>query len=280
MEAAETAAIGTSFVVGEDLAIARDAAAEGGERLFTGRVERAGGDDGLQFEAGLALDQLLDALGIVDAGHLDQNLVILGAPVKLNGRFGDAKRVDSLLDDRARLFGGLAAEEVGGRFIEVEGNTGRIGRGRDIPDVTPEDGEEFLTDLGVGVGALGLDDKATVGRGLDVSKSDRALLQFIDRLLTVSFGDGLNVVVGLHLHHQVGSAAEVESEPNILGKVLPEPFRLEEVGGFAGVVLLLGPRTKEDGHTGKSRQENDDDTCFDTLFHTILLLPHLPAGRR
>ena len=84
-------------------------------RLVGGRA----GLDQLPLQDGGDLDQVLDPLGIVDAGQLDDDLV--GA-LPLDERLGDAELVDPVADRLQGLVDGLVAQELGGERLQGEGD--------------------------------------------------------------------------------------------------------------------------------------------------------------
>jgi hypothetical protein len=59
--------------------------------------------------------------------------VIIFLAVQLDCRFGDAERVDALLDDRLGLDGRLAADALSRRPLQVEDDRRRIGARRGGP---------------------------------------------------------------------------------------------------------------------------------------------------
>ncbi len=92
----------------EDLGVVGDHPVIGLEqgRLVGGRA----GLDELPFQDGGDLDQLLDAVGVVDAGQLDDDLVVA---LPLDEGLGDAQAVDAVVDRFLGLVDRLVAEEAG-----------------------------------------------------------------------------------------------------------------------------------------------------------------------
>ena len=78
----------------------------------------------MEGQLGRALEQLADALGVVDAGQLDDDA---GRALALDQRLGHAEAVDALADD---LLG--ADERLLDLLAEVELDVGVVGAGRDL----------------------------------------------------------------------------------------------------------------------------------------------------
>ena len=68
-----------------------------------------------QFQTRLAFEQLLDAFGILDAGHLHENLVRALRSVSLHDRLSDTHCIEAGFNDLLRLFGCLFRKYIAGR---------------------------------------------------------------------------------------------------------------------------------------------------------------------
>src|SRR6185369_3365251 len=71
----------------------------------------------LQFEIRVGIEGILDALRIIDAGHLNHYLISAFAALALDRGFGNAECIDSILDDRLGLLGSLFTKLVLGGLL-------------------------------------------------------------------------------------------------------------------------------------------------------------------
>ncbi len=100
----------------DDLHVLGDGAAEVlEERLL---VRGRPGLDELPLEDGRDLDELLDPVGVADAGQFDDDPV---RALSLDERLGDAELVDAVADGLPDLVDGLVLEELDDRGLQGEG---------------------------------------------------------------------------------------------------------------------------------------------------------------
>ncbi len=170
------------------------------------------------FQHGGGLHDFLDAGGIIDAGKLDQYLVIAKA-VFLNHRLGDAKLVDTVADGFDRLLDGARLERQ--QHVRLEGDGPGISGARDQvvfaetgpemterrspaePDINPAQGDALRI--------------IAAGSSLRMSPiGDVLFLQRILEPLDGLIGFGVDGVVDLDLKDQVGPAAKVKAEMDVL----------------------------------------------------------------
>ena len=204
---------------------------------------------------GGGLHYFLDAGRIVDAGKLHENLVIAQA-VLLNHRLGDAELVDAVADGFDRLFDGALLERVEHRRLQRR-------RSRSCPAPETRSYSPNWSVIERAQIAGGADIDATQGDALrignrieleDVAKGDVLLLQRVLEPLDGLIGFGVDRVVYLHLKNQVGSAAQVKSEMDVLLNAGDEAVGLD---GFDALLWIGSEENSPDEHDQGSEDEND-----------------------
>ena len=197
----------------DDLHVLGDLAAEVLEERFL--VGGRPGLDELPLEDGRDLDEVLDPLGVVDAGELDDDPL---RALPLDERLGDAELVDAVADGLPDLVDGLVLEELDDRRLQGEGQLvpgeGVIPVPRVLVDEVP--GLAFLVR-----GGPGEDEPAgpLLGGRLE---GDVVLLEQLLEPGDLLVGFDVDGVVGDDLEDQVDAALEVQAELDlVLGRDRP-----------------------------------------------------------
>ncbi len=217
----------------------------------------------MNFELGGGLDDAFDAGGIVDAGELDEDLIVAQTVLR-DLRFRDAERVDPGADGLDRLLQGSCFDVANGRLFHGQGEAVApgggdiIGRvlvaiedvvnGRCLRGLKAVDGDEGGVICGVELGGFGAGGRQ---RGIEA--------------LHVGIGPGGDGFGDLNLEHEMGAALEVEPEMDAVRERL----------------LEAAVRDAEDA-VDEDHHHRDDEACFSgqILTHCLhLYLANRSGGR-
>ena len=165
--------------------------------------------DQLQFQLRRRANDLLRATDVGDARQLDQNLVVRAVPG--NDRFGHAQFVHTALDRLQRLRDGFLAKLVRDVGAHREGVSPRARCAVEHRlDVRQE-----LTERRVLLGRHAIDAKLRrAGHG--DRPGDVLRLHLLAQTVRRGLGLESDRVVGLHPHHQVDAALQIETQTNFL----------------------------------------------------------------
>ncbi len=202
--------------------------------------------------------------GIIDAGKLHQQLRLrIAASGGLHRRFGQAQGIDLALDGRHGLRHGVLLElqRLGG--LHGQPVVGGIHRGRNpVAELIVHDGRETGCSCRCGMPLMSISilsaSSSVIGslRVMSPDGSNAVLLKLLLHAVDGVVRESLEGVLELDLHHQLGTAAQVEPELDVL---LP-----------VGDQLVLGFRNSDDAIEA-DQDDRDDDGDLILMLRFMLL---------